>query len=187
MAVSYQHHLHAPAIRSKASRRPAVLTRAIFKPASAGLAAAGAAIILAGSSPVFAVPDQPVDPANNITTIASSGSEAGRADKGLFTKLLDSIPSPFPKVNEDPFGADRAQERTVGDTKKPIPIITEQEAVAPEAFPNPSEAYSPRPPVLAAAEGDEHQGENAGQFQGLDASGRQELIDKKSPAQSSSN
>lgn len=44
---------------------------------------------------------------------------------------------------------------------------------------------SPRPPVLAAAEGDEHMGENAGQFSDLDKSGRQDLIDKKS--QSSSN
>lgn len=46
---------------------------------------------------------------------------------------------------------------------------------------------SERPPVLAAAEGDEHLGENAGQFADLDASGRQALIDKKSPAQSSTN
>lgn len=44
---------------------------------------------------------------------------------------------------------------------------------------------SERPPVLAAAEGDEHLGENAGQFADLDASGRQALIDKKSPAQTS--
>jgi len=39
----------------------------------------------------------------------------------------------------DPAGADRAQEKTIADTKQPIPIPTEQEAVAPEAFPNPSE------------------------------------------------
>ena len=36
-------------------------------------------------------------------------------------------------------GADRAQSKTVADTKRPIAIPTEQEAVAPEAFPNPSE------------------------------------------------
>lgn len=36
-------------------------------------------------------------------------------------------------------GADRAQERTIADTKRPIAIPTEQEAVAPEAYPNPSE------------------------------------------------
>ena len=31
----------------------------------------------------------------------------------------------------------------MGDTKRPIPIRTEQEAVAPEAFPNPSEVRAP--------------------------------------------
>jgi hypothetical protein len=36
-------------------------------------------------------------------------------------------------------GADRAQEKTIADTKRPIAIPTEQEAVAPEAYPNPSE------------------------------------------------
>jgi hypothetical protein len=41
-------------------------------------------------------------------------------------------------------GADRAQSKTVADTKRPIPIPTEQEAVAPEAFPNPSEVRNPK-------------------------------------------
>lgn len=36
-------------------------------------------------------------------------------------------------------GADRAQDKMVADTQRPIAIPTEQEAVAPEAFPNPSE------------------------------------------------
>jgi hypothetical protein len=80
-------------------------------------------------------------------------------------------------------GADRAQAKTVANTKRPIPIITEQEAVAPEAFPNPAENISPKPPVLAQAEGDEGQGPNAGQFKGLKKSDRQGLINKKSPAQ----
>lgn len=53
----------------------------------------------------------------------------------------------------------------------------------PQAFPNPSENVSPRPPVLAAAEGDEHLGCNANQFADVDASCRQALIDAKSPAQ----
>jgi hypothetical protein len=38
-----------------------------------------------------------------VATIASQ-TAAGSGDKGFFTKLLDSIPSAFPKVNEDPFG-----------------------------------------------------------------------------------
>jgi hypothetical protein len=98
-------------------------------------------------------------------------------------------------------GADKAQEKSIADTKRPIPIPTEQEAVVTEAFPNPSavrglacgvplavqllhtacysqcrcwrwshcklwrrpawplctpQAANPRPPVLEAAEGDEH-------------------------------
>jgi hypothetical protein len=80
-------------------------------------------------------------------------------------------------------GADRFQATSVADTKRPIPIITEQEAVAPEAFPNPAENISPKPPVLAQAEGDEQLGCNANQFEGIDASCRQGLIDAKSPAQ----
>lgn len=43
----------------------------------------------------------------NIDPVAVIAAEtaAGPGDKGLFTKLLDSIPSIYPKVNEDPFGA----------------------------------------------------------------------------------
>lgn len=37
--------------------------------------------------------------------LIASQTAAGPGDKGFFTKLLDSFPSPFPKVNEDPFGA----------------------------------------------------------------------------------
>jgi hypothetical protein len=48
-------------------------------------------------------------------------------------------PPPPPPDTPPSAGADRAQERTIADTKRPIPIPTEQEAVAPEAFPNPSE------------------------------------------------
>jgi hypothetical protein len=63
-------------------------------------------------------------------------------------------------------------------------IITEQEAVAPEAFPNPATRVgSEKPAVLAAAEGDEQYGANRGQFEGLTAADRQRLIDEKSPAQ----
>lgn len=82
-------------------------------------------------------------------------------------------------------GADRAQATTIADTKRPIPIPTEQEAVAPEAFPNPSAARSPTPPVLAQAAGDEQRGPNANQFEGLTKDDRQRLIDAASPAQSS--
>lgn len=82
-------------------------------------------------------------------------------------------------------GADRAQERTIADTKNPIAIPTEQEAVAPEAYPNPASNISPTPPVLASAAGDEQRGPNANQFEGLKASDRQRLIDQASPAESS--
>jgi hypothetical protein len=66
-------------------------------------------------------------------------------------------------------------------------IITEQEAVAPEAFPNPASGISEKPAVLAAAEGDEQRGANRGQFEGITAADRQRLIDEKSPAQASRN
>lgn len=49
-----------------------------------------------------------------------------------------SLPPSLPP-SLSPAGADRAQATTIADTKRPMPIITEQEAVAPEAFPNPSE------------------------------------------------
>jgi hypothetical protein len=52
------------------------------------------------------------------------------------TPVLFCCPLPFPPLSA---GADRAQATTIADTKRPMPIITEQEAVAPEAFPNPSE------------------------------------------------
>lgn len=68
----------------------------------------------------------------------------------------------------------------MGDTKKPIPIITEQEAVAPEAYPNPSNATG-KPAVLQAAEGDENKGKFAQQFGDLKASDRQSLINAKTP------
>jgi hypothetical protein len=48
-------------------------------------------------------------------------------------------------------GADRAQEKTIADTKRPIAIPTEQEAVAPEAFPNPSEVRTGRRARCAVA------------------------------------
>lgn len=73
----------------------------------------------------------------------------------------------------------------MADTKRPIDIPTEQETVAPEAFPNPAANIAPEPPVLSGALGDEQYGPNANQFKGLKESDRQGLIDKKSPAQSS--
>jgi hypothetical protein len=84
-------------------------------------------------------------------------------------------------------GADRKEGKTVASTKRPMPIITEQEAVAPEAFPNPAAGISPKPAVLAAAEGDEQRGASRGQFEGITAADRQRLIDEKSPAQASKN
>lgn len=84
-----------------------------------------------------------------------------------------------------PTGADRKQAKTVGDTKNSIPIPTEQETVAPEAFPNPAAGIAPEPPVLSGALGDEQYGPNANQFKGLGESDRQKLIDEKSPAESS--
>lgn len=188
MAFSCKQLHAAPTVaRPNSKRACTVVASALPKTGTskASLAAAGAALLLATSSPAFAA--QPaVAPMDPVATIASE-TAAGSGDKGFFTKLLDSIPSAFPKVNEDPFGADRAQEKTIADTKRPIAIPTEQEAVAPEAYPNPSELRSPVPPVLAAAAGDENLGPNAGQFSDLDASGRQALIDKKSPAGSSNN
>lgn len=68
-----------------------------------------------------------------------------------------------------------------------MPIPTEQEAVAPEAFPNPAANIAPEPPVLSGALGDEQYGPNANQFKGLQESDRQRLIDEKSPAQASRN
>lgn len=188
MAFSCKQMRAAPTVARSNNRACTVVASALPKhsTAKASLAAAGAALLLASSSPAFAAPPA-VTPMDPVATIAGQPDGSGKSKKGFFTKLLDSIPSAYPKVNEDPFGADRAQERTIADTKRPIAIPTEQEAVAPEAYPNPSELRSPVPPVLAAAAGDENLGPNAGQFSDLDASGRQALIDKKSPAETSRN
>ncbi|KAF8070853.1 hypothetical protein HT031_000934 [Scenedesmus sp. PABB004] len=163
----------APARAARAAapppRRAAVVARAQL---AAGAAGAAAALLLA-ASPLAAPP-----PARAAPTEACVLAEGGG------DSLLDRIKAALPKrVEEDPFAAERKQARTVGDTQRPIEIITEQEAVVTEAFPNPSEALSPKPPVLAAAEGDEQRGGNAGQFEGVDASSRQALIDAKSPEQ----
>ena len=73
--------------------------------------------------------------------------------------------------------------RSAALVQEPMPIITEQEAVVTEAFPNPSAAMTGvKPPVLAGAEGDESGGSSAGKYEGVTENDRQALIDAKSPA-----
>ncbi|WIA11411.1 hypothetical protein OEZ85_011528 [Tetradesmus obliquus] len=140
--------------------------------ASTAFAATAAAILLV-SSPVSAAELSP-----NPLAVTAEGN--------IFSKLWNKVPKASP-VTEDPYGADAKAGKTLASTKKAMPIITEQEAVAPEAFPNPAASRIPgaKPAVLAAAEGDEQRGPNRGQFEGLNEGDRQRLIDEKSPAQAS--
>eukprot|EP00775_Hariotina_reticulata_P005569 gene5569-5806_t len=180
---AFQQSAGKAVLRPSAGRSRAVKVMAVQKSQNfVGMAAAAASALLLAATPVQAEELR-------VCTSASRGVAnpaalvAESSQQGLLQRLLNVGKSKIPSVvKEDPFGADRAQSKTVANTKHPIPIITEQEAVAPEAFPNPAENISPKPPVLAAAEGDEAQGRNAGQFKGLTKSGRQGLINKKSPA-----
>ncbi|KAF6261615.1 hypothetical protein COO60DRAFT_1699691 [Scenedesmus sp. NREL 46B-D3] len=138
--------------------------------ASSTFAAAAAALLLV-SSPVSAA-EMPANPL------------AMTADGNIFSRLWNKVPKAS-KVQEDPYGADSKAGKTAASTKRPMEIITEQEAVAPEAFPNPASGISSKPAVLAGAEGDEQYGSNKGQFEGLNAGDRQRLIDEKSPAEAS--
>lgn len=57
----------------------------------------------ATSSPALAATQPSLTPGNPGAGVASE-TAAGASDKGFFTKLLDALPSAFPKVDEDPFG-----------------------------------------------------------------------------------
>lgn len=151
-------------------------------------AAAAAAAVMLAASPVIASELPTAAVLNPTAEVAVSGKIDVDSIGSKINKFFDkAYLDPTSKINEDPFAADRKQGKTVADTKKSMPIPTEQEAVAPEAFPNPAGNIYPEPPVLSSAAGDEQYGPNAGQFKGLTEGDRQGLIDAKSPAQASKN
>jgi hypothetical protein len=152
----------------------------------AATAAATAAAVLLAASPVMASELPTAAVVNPTAEVAVSSKTDVEGLGAKLNRFFDKVyVDPTTKINEDPFGADRKQAKTVGDTKNSIPIPTEQETVAPEAFPNPAAGIAPEPPVLSGALGDEQYGPNANQFKGLGESDRQKLIDEKSPAESS--
>lgn len=167
-----------PVAQTVSRRSRVVKASAVNNEQGAAVAAAAAAAVLLAASPVIA--------SELPTAVLNPTAEVAESLGAKFNRWFDKVyVDPTTKINEDPFAADKKQSKTVGDTKKNIPIPTEQEAVAPESFPNPASGVTSEPSVLSQAASDERYGPNAGQFKGLTQGDRQGLIDKSSPSTSS--